>query len=308
MILALAVSGLLLPALLGVLVGMLRLVDDPEAAVDHLNVFALYVAFPALLFVGLARAEEPLPGGWAFWVAVPLALLLALVPLRPVGDRVGGAAGTLALTVSFGNVAYLGLPVVEVVLGPQAMGTASLVVGLHVVLSLLVGPLLLLLWGGGDATGALGRSVRRVAVQPLLWAPLLGLASRLLPDGAREAAVALVAPLGRAAAPVALFLLGLYLHTHAARVRSVDRVVVAHVVAKLVWLPLVTACVLAILGLGRDEAAVILLLSSMPPAITTFALARAWRQGADRVAQAVVAGSGAAVVVVPLVAWWVRAG
>ncbi|MCB9680991.1 MAG: AEC family transporter [Alphaproteobacteria bacterium] len=306
MTLLLATVGLLLPVLLGVGAGAVRLFDAPDAAVDHLNRFALYIGFPALIVVGLASGTAPLPRSPVFWLVVPVALAVALAPLRAVGRAVGASGGTLALVTSFGNVAYLGLPVVARVLGDAALAEASLVVGVYVLLSMTVGPVLLLSWSGRDGSTALGTSVRTVARQPLAWAPIVGVACRALPLGTRQAVAALLAPLGAAAAPVALFLLGLYLHTHAGRVGRPDRVVLAHVVAKGVWLPLVTAALVAA-GLAWDgltpmAARVIVLLSAMPPAITTFAIARELEVDEGRVAQAIVAGTLASAVTIPVVA------
>lgn len=309
--LALAVAGLLLPALLGIGAGAVRLFDDPDRAVAHLNRFALYVAFPPLIYVGIAAGDEALPTGAAFWLAVPLALAVTLIPLRAVGRWVGGGAGTMALVVSFGNVAYLGLPVVQTVLGDAVMATASLIVSLHVLMSLLVGPVMLLVWSGGDGREAIERAVRKLAVQPLFWAPLVGVGARWAPEALRVGSVALLAPLGKAAAPTALFLLGLHLHTHRRRLARIDAGTVAHVVAKMGLLPLVTVGVILALrplGLPEGTAPVLLLLSAMPPAITTFAIATEFETGADRVAQAVVVGTTLAAVVLPLVAWVVTGG
>lgn len=300
-----AVLGLMLPVLLGMGGGAVRLFDDPDAAVAALNRYALYVGFPALIFAGLARADAPLPTSWVFWILVPLALGLALLPLRSVGGRLGGHAGTLALVVSFGNVAYLGLPVVERVLGAQAMPTAGLVVGIYVLLSLTVGPVLLLSWSGQDGGAALGTSLRKVSRQPLFWAPILGVGSRALPAEVSGMLVEVTDPIGRSAAPVALFLLGLYLHTHAGRLRRVDGAAWAHVVAKGLWLPLVTGGLVAAAltwgHLEREAARVVILLSAMPPAITTFALAKEFGVGEERVAQVIVAGSAVSLFTLPIV-------
>lgn len=298
-----AIIGLVLPVLLGFLSGVGKLFDDPDAAVGHLNRFALYIAFPALIFVGLAKSTTPLPADWTFWVAVPLAFCIAAAPLKWVGDRAERSGGTLALLVSFGNVAYLGLPVVDVVLGHDAMGIAGLVVGAHVLLSLTVGPILLLRWSGDGEGVALGASVRKVLKQPLFWAPVLGILSRAVPVDLRMPIVDILAPLGKAAAPVALFLLGLYVNTHLRRLKGLDGLVALHLAVKLAWLPLVTFAVIQLLGLDGVTAQVLLLLSAMPPAITTFAIATEFGVGADRVAQAIVAGSILSAVTIPLVAW-----
>lgn len=306
MTLALSAAALVLPVLLGVGAGLVRLFADPETAVDHLNRYALYFAFPALVFHGLVAADVALPTSLGFWLLVPLALVVSATLARVLFPR---DAGTLAQMVAFGNVAYLGLPIVERVLGERAMPTASLAVALHVTLALSVGPILLLRWGGGDAS--VRSTLVKAARQPLLWAPIAGIAARALPEGAREVLDALATPIGASAAPVALFLLGLYLHTHRDRMRHLGGSDVVHVAMKLAVLPVLTlggAWAFAQAGaIEVEEAQVLFLLSAMPAAITTFAIAQQLRVGADRMSRAIVATTVLAAAVIPAAAWLTRA-
>jgi len=296
---------LLAPPLLGWFAGALRLFDRPQRAVAHLNRYALYFAFPALVLAGLADASFGLPRGVFFWALVPAALALVLLGIGWLGS--GPARGPLALVASFGNVAYLGLPVVEQTLGPHALGTASLAVAIHVTLSMLLGPWLLVRWGTLHERRSSRPGRRALLRQPLLWAPVVGLGARLLPEGARVLVVAVAQPIGASAAPIALFLLGLYLHTHRRALRQVDSVTVLLVATKLLVVPGVTFA-LGLLGyqlgwLTSVEAQVLLLLAAMPAAITTFAIAQELETGVARVTQAIVASSLLCIGTVPLAFW-----
>lgn len=292
------IVGFLLPLAVGVLAAARSWFVDPVAALDALNRYALAVAFPALVVAGLATGS--LPVGLAGWLLVPVTVGLALLPL-PLVRRLGVQPGTVGLVVVFGNVAYLGLPVVEALLGAEAMDTAALLVGLHVALSMTVGPWLVAADAPEGRAVVLGRLLR----QPLLWSPFVGLALRALPSEVGQAAAALLGPLGRSAGPVALFLLGLYLHGERRRLARMDVAAWVHVLAKGVWAPTVTGlCLVVLVGGGQidlETARVAWLLSAMPPAVTTFSIAR--ELGADdaRVAQAIVAGTLLSGLVVPLV-------
>lgn len=286
--LALRIASLVLPLLLGAVAGRARLFADPDRAIQHLNLFALHFAFPALVFVGIADARFSLPDQVGFYATVPLALGAALVVVRALGRE---HAGTLALVVSFGNVAYLGLPLVARLLGDHAVGLASLAVAIHVALSMSVGPALLTRWSRGTAVEAGWRALLR---QPLLLAPFVGLGARALPPEASSVLVELLRPLGAAAAPVAIFLLGLYLHRHR-RALVLDGVALGHVAAKTLLLPLLTfawALLFHAVGvLAVLEAQVLVLLAGMPAAITTFAIAQRFGVGEARVSQAIVAST-----------------
>lgn len=292
-----AVLGFVLPLALGVLSGAVGAFADPRAALDALNRYALAVAFPALVVVGLAAGA--LPTSWVAWALVPGTVALTLAPL-PLVRHLGASPGTVGLTVVFGNVAYLGLPMVEAVYGAEAMDTASLLVGMHVALAMTVGPWLLATGGSASHREVAARLVR----QPLLWSPFVGLGLRLVP-GAADLVVAALGPLGRSAGPVALYLLGLYLHLERRRLARVDRAAWVHVLAKGIWAPIVAGVAVALLrgrGLIDDETArVAWLLSAMPPAVTTFSIARELGGDEARVAQAIVAGTLMSAAVVPVI-------
>lgn len=302
MVLALRIAALLVPLALGFVAGRARLFAAVDQAISHLNLFALYVAFPALVYVGIADARFALPTSVGFYAIVPVALVSALLFTRALGVPV---AGTVALVVAFGNVAYLGLPLVARIVGDEVVGLASLAVAIHVSLSMLVGPFLLLRWSGASGEAPM----RAVLTQPLTWAPFVGLAARALPSEVVGASVEILAPLGSSAAPVAMFLLGLYLHRHREALR-LDAVALRHVVAKLVVLPAATfALALAFHRagmLGTTEAHVLVLLSAMPAAISTFAIAERFGVGEKRVCQAVVASTWISAATLPAMVVLVR--
>jgi predicted permease len=295
---------LAVPVLLGVLVGRVHLVRDVGATVDGLNVYTLYVGFPALIAVGVVGVAGGVASQWGFWAVVPivdLALVLASLGLaKLVPDR---QAGTMALVGLFGNTAYLGIPFAVSVLGASARGPATLLVAVQVAIAVAVGPVLLTRWSGDHGTGV---DWGRVLRQPLLWSPLMGLVVRSLPAGPQGAVLDVLGPLAASTAPVAMFLLGLYLYRSAARVRSADAGIWLHVALRLLLAPAVSWGVgEALVGVGALDAsalAVVVLLGGMPAAIATFSLAHHADVGPDRVASVVVRSSVASAVTLPLLA------
>lgn len=298
-------GALVLPVVLGVLSGRLRLFDQPEHAIAVLNRYALYVAFPALVLLGVADSTFETPAGIGFWATPVLSLATTLGLLYVASAWIGTSSerGTLALVASFGNVAYLGLPIVQAGLGPGAMGTAALAVAVYLTLSLLVGPLLLLRWSP-DAEGSLGSPLAKVMKLPLLWAPLMGFLVQRLSEGPRSVLMGVLEPVGLSAGPVALFLIGLYVHTHrqsVSRPRSAD---LRHGTVKLILCPLVTAGWASVLiGLESESARVLILLSAMPVAITTFALSQEFQAGTAMVARTIVLSTLASASTLPLILW-----
>ncbi len=297
-----ALLALVAPVLAGIVAGASRLFADPDAAIDALNRYALYIAFPAMVTNGLLSSELAIPSAPGFWLLVPLVLLATALLARA---SMRESAPTIALILAFGNVAYLGLPVVAAALGERAVPLASLAVAIHVSLALTIGPALLLRWSGsGDR---LTSDLRRLIRQPLLWAPIVGLALRLVPSSARSPIAAVLDPIGRSAGPVALFLLGLYLYVNRARVRRIDLSDAAHVAFKTLLMPALAlggAVLLARFGwMSMPEARVLFVLSAMPAAITTFAIAREHGIGTDRVSRAIVLSTIASAATIPAAIW-----
>ncbi len=294
---ALAFITLATPTLIGALCGRIGLFDNPDAAVTTLNRYALYIAFPALVFAGLTDASFVPPDQPGFWLLIWVAMA-ATAALSRLAAPVH--AGPLTLAGISGNVAYIGLPLCVSVLGDGALGTASLAVSVFILGALTLGPTLLVRWGGGpDAS-----PIRGVLRQPLFWAPFVGLGARLLPASVLQPLHSLAKPLGSSAAPVALFLLGLYLWTQRARLGEGGRVAVGLVSAKLLLFPALVALLVwaaRAAGWHDDQAArIFLIMAATPTAIAAFALANEFEIGQEPVAQGVVGSTLLSALTLPI--------
>jgi len=287
---------LAVPALLGAGCGALRLFPDPRAAVVVLNRYALYIGFPALVTCGLLLPSAVIPDQPAFWLLWPVTLALMLLGVPRARDSAMG------LAMTFGNVAYLGLPYVPAVMGEGMSGPAALAVAVHVTGAVTIGPALLAKAAGTQ--GGAREVLRRVAGQPLFWAPAAGLAMRASSPSLRTAAADVLQPFAASAAVIALFLLGLHVFTERARLRSIGTAVLGLVAARMLLAPaLVLALAWAVVSLGwlpAELARVHVLLAAMPLAITTFSMAHDAGVEADRVAGAVVVSSLLAIAMLPL--------
>jgi len=288
----------------GALAGLLRLFPSPTAAVGVLNRFALYIAFPMLVVASLGSGALALPDGVGFYAvhavaaAAQLLVTYALVASAARGLRRDRAA--IVVGSVFGNIAYLGIPFCASVLGAHVIGIASLSAAIHIVIGMTIGPALLLRERSGHGGATVGRLVAGVARQPLVWSPFVGLLLRQLPATVRAPVLDVLTPVGSAAGPVALFMLGLYLHTERARLLGA---------CKLAVYPALTAGALALVqsfaAISVDAAQVVLLVSAMPTAVTAFALTEEYGTGRETVAHAIVLSTVVALVSLPLLAAWV---
>lgn len=288
-----AASPLLVALAAGFVFGLAKLFERPDHAIAALNRFCLYLAFPALIFANVYEAElavDELAGFVAATIVPTLVLLLLLgASTRRLEPHARAAMG---LGAGLGNIAYLGIPLSASLLGPQVVGLASLSAALHIVVTIPLGTWLLLRWGPRAQTQAGVRPLARALAQPLVWAPILALLARLLPGAWLAPVLGPMHWIGGAASPVALFMIGLYLHAQRRellRLRWTDAGLIA---AKLVVLPaLALGCVFVcrqLDALSLEAGKVVLIQASMPTAITTFALAEEYGIGREAIVRGIV--------------------
>ncbi|MGM0578628.1 MAG: AEC family transporter [Myxococcota bacterium] len=302
-------APLLVAIALGVLAGAVRLFPRPGTAVEMLNRYVLYVAFPLLIVGSVGSARYEVPAEPAFYLSHVLAFALVVGAIRLSGavlPSLRANLGALSLGGLFGNIAYVGLPFTTRVLGEEALGLAAMAVSVHVVLSMTLGPLLLLRWNAETRDLEAGTLLRMVARQPLVWSPFVGLLVRALPEDVVAPVLAPLAPVGGSAAPVALFMLGLYLHLNRRELRRPDAETAFLVVAKLAMFPALALAATWPLYrhglLAPLELQVIVLLCAMPTAITTFSISQDYDVGQRVVARGIVASTVLCLATLPVVA------
>ncbi len=280
--------------LLGALAAGLPVFARRPGTIDALNGYVIYVAFPLLIITGTADPSQAIPGAPGFYLAhaaLFAAMALLFAGLGAAVPRLRSELGAAALGALFGNIAYVGLPFVVQTLGPSSLGYVSVGVAVHVALAMTVGPTLLLRWQGGRPR-PLGLVLRRLALQPLVWAPLVGSLLRLAPEPALRHALPPFAPVAASAPPVALFMLGLYLRANSSSFRGLDLPALALTAGKLIAAPaLALAIALPLLHAGyltQLEARVFALLAAMPTAIAAFSLSQELALGQRTIARGIV--------------------
>ncbi len=297
-------AQLAIPALLGALAARLGVFEDPRRAIAHLNLYAITIAFPALIAKGLIGADVALPRAPMFYLLWPLVLVVLLASARLI-PRLRPHAGTIALISTFANVAYLGLPYVTAVFGEEIAGPAALVVSIHVVGAVSLGPALLVAWSESEEETVTLRSVAAKLVRmPLFWSPFAGLLLRAFPDAVQNPALAAISPLAASAAPVALFLLGMHVWVERAHLLKMNRRLFGHLTLRVVLAPSValglSAIAYALGWLAGEWAALHVVLAAMPAAITTFSMAHDADVGVDLVAATIVWSTILAVGMLPV--------
>jgi malonate transporter len=271
---ALPIFGIILA---GYLAGRWRILG-PEAT-TALNAFVSYFALPVLFFGTLARTpvaavlDPALMLG--FGIAVLATFLIGMASARLV-SRAGLAAMSLqGIAASWGNVGYMGVPLCLAAFGEASLPPAMLTVIVTAIVAMVLGVMLIELEvaAGHGPLKTFLRAAFNVARNPLPMSIALGIL---------VSAIGLPIPvpvekwldlLGSAAAPCALFAIGLFLSDKSIRPGLAEASLITAI--KLVLQPLLAVLILPFfVDLSSTAGQVALLMAALPTAANAFVLAK----------------------------------
>ncbi|MGD9507606.1 MAG: AEC family transporter [Geminicoccaceae bacterium] len=270
------ILGVALPFFAVLLCGMLavqqRLIDN--AGLIGVNAFVFWFALPGLLFHKVATTPFERLTDWTLYVgyegACVALYLLVLGVARRVFRRTLRDAAMLAFAASWGNVGYMGVPLLSASHGELGVLPAILAMVLDTLV--LQSLTILLLEADGAGRGGLGTVARAVIGNPLIIAVFAGGLVAGFDIPLPLPVVGFLSLLGPAAAASALFALGGTLRPSA--LASDRRLVVAVVAAKLLLLPAIAWAGFFVIPVPAELQAPLLLTTALPTAASVFVIAQ----------------------------------
>lgn len=268
-------------------------------ATAYLTRFVFYFALSAMLFGFAANLDVAAIFSWPFVFAYLLGtsaiwLVVAAAALWRGTSR--EEAVFEAHTGVIGNVGFLGIPMLVLLLGPGAVGPVLLVLAVDlIVFSSILTMLITGLRAGRVSAQSFGILGMGLLKNPMIVSVVLGIlwgATGLsLPAPVNE----FLTLLGAAATPCALFAIGASLAG-----RSAERVEVAAwlSVSKLVLHPAAVAGACWLFGVTGYAAGVMVAAAALPVAGNVFILAQHYRVAPQRVSTAILLSTAASVLTV----------
>ena len=290
-----------------------KLKQIPDTALAWMNFFIVYVALPALFYRILAQTPLQQLARIDFVFATTLATFWAFTISFAVGMAIRRgdiAESTIAgLAGGYGNIGYMGPGLALATLGARAAVPVALIFCFdNIVLFTMVPFLMALASPRPMSVGAIAlQVVKRVALHPLIVASALGVLSAAVHFQPPVALDRLMQFLQNAAAPCALFALGV---TVALRplVKTPWEVPFLTVV-KLALHPVLVFLLLSFFGpfdqIWIDTA---VLMAALPPALNVFVFARQYDVWVEQASSAVLVGTLVSVVTLTSVMWMVKSG
>lgn len=309
------VAGLVLPLFGLVFLGYLsgRLKKIPLEGLAWLNFFILYIALPAMFFRLLATTpvSEFANGRFLFNTTLGTFLIFVLCFLiaRLLRHNDTRTATVQGFAGAYGNIGYMGPPLAIAAFGPQAGVPVALVFCLDNAMHFTLAPTLMAL--GDSQRKAVGKLILGIVVKiishPFILATIAGISAAWFEFRPPAAIDQLLANAAGAAAPCALFAMGV-----TAALRPLKRIPVELtylIPVKLLLHPLLVYLLLSRLpGLDPVWLHSAVLLAALPSATNVFVIAQQYSVWEERASSVVVLSTLLSVVSVTGFLYLVKVG
>ncbi len=283
----------------------------PESGLAWMNFFIIYVALPALFYRILATTPLDQLRQVGFIAATVFASFTAFAIAFAIGllvSKGGIAQATIAgLAGGYGNVGYMGPGLALSTLGQEAAAPIALIFCFDTLLWFSLVPLLMEIAGTERKTipRAVFDVVKSTVLHPFLIASALGVLSAAYHFEPPVALDRLLGFLQNAAAPCALFTLGVTVALRPLEKMPWELPLIAPV--KLLLHPVLTLLMLSLFGpFAESWVYAAVLMAALPPALNVFVFARHYDAWVAQASGAVLFGTIASVVTLTSVMWLVR--
>lgn len=280
-----------------------------NSAASELNRFVIYLGLPALLFDSMSRLSASDFANLRFIAVFAAGVMIVFLLTAWIRIRQQAAAPDViidSLGTSYANVGFIGIPLCYLAFGADGLPPSVIAMVMTACLLFAVAIVLLetCLHAHAGVLGTVRKVGRSLLRNPIMIAPLAGIAVALsglaLPSGVQQ----LFKILGGAASPCALVSLGLFL---AQPPREGASAPVGLLVAfKLLLQPAITA-ILAywVLPLPRLWADSAVLLSAMPIGTGPFMLAELYQREVAGMSRAILISTTLSLPTIALILAWI---
>lgn len=289
------VIGLVLPFFGLIFMGFLvaRITRQPIEALGWMNTFIIYVALPALFFQLLAKTPFERLTEWSFIFGAVFStyLVFSVMFIGSILLSGGGIAESTikGLAAAYGNIGYMGPGLALLAFGEEAAVPVALIFCFENIMHFAIAPMMMALSGDDKSTPlalALGVA-RKIALHPFIIATAVGVAGAYFEVRPPVPIERFLEYLARAAAPCALFAMGVTLALRPLKRVPTEMAPIA--LLKLVVHPLVAWVVLSWVGNFSPEwvfSAV--LLAALPTATNVFVIAQQYNVWVQRASASVL--------------------
>lgn len=289
------VFGLVLPFFGLIFLGLLaaRLVRFPGDALGWMNVFVIYVALPALFFQLLSKTpvERLTEWGYIFGTVFTTFVIFALMFTGSVlASRGEIAQSTIrGLAAAYGNIGYMGPGIALLAFGEEAAVPVALIFCFENIMHFTIAPLMMALSGKSELSlpRLIGQVISKIVLHPFIIATAIGFLAAFTEFRPPAAVDRLLVTLSQAAAPCALFAMGVTLALRP--IKRFPSAIVPISVLKLILHPVL--CYVALSWIGNFSPTWIytaVLLAALPTATNVFVIGQQYGVWVERASATVL--------------------
>ncbi|MGB8817129.1 MAG: AEC family transporter [Rhizobiaceae bacterium] len=309
------VIGLVVPFFALILIGFIlgKRASHELSALGWMNTFVIYVALPALFFKLMAKTPVEQFGEWHFVLGATgstfLLFMAVLLAVRLLARHTMPVAMIQGFASAYGNIGYMGPGLALTAFGEQAAVPVALIFCFDNALHFTMAPFIMGLSDRKSVSLArlAGQVLVKILTHPFILATLVGVGFAISGLELPKPMTRLVDLLANAAAPCALFAMGVTL-----AMRNVTRIPaeMAYIAPlKLIAHPLLVWVMLSIAG---DFPSVwvfaAMLMASLPSATNVFVLAQQYDTWTEKASAAVLITTCLSIVSVSMLIYLVGNG
>ena len=290
-----------------------RLMNIPEEGLQWMHFFAIYIALPGLFFNLVSQTPFAELSNIAFITTTTVSTYTIYTLAFGIGLYVTRgnirSAAIQALAGSYSNIGYMGPALTLATLGPAAAAPTALIFMFDNILFFSLTPLMMAVGGTSESHifSTIWAVFKKIALSPFIIAVVLGIASAYFQIHPPVAIQKMLAFLQNAAAPSALFIMGVTV-----ALRPVTRIAPEIPVLlgiKLVVHPLFVWLLLSVIGgFDRVWTFTAVLMAALPPGLNVFVMATQYGVYVERASSVVLFGTIASVITVTALLYGISQG
>lgn len=282
----------------GYLFAKLRIAQ--EGWIDTLNSYVVRIGFPSVIFYSLAKSPihfseyYPLIITNSFHLVFCFSLAILIARVFKLSDQM---KRTLFISLPYGNVAYLGLPVLSEVFGQQIIPHASLIISTYLIWTFTVGIFYL------EKTAKAQVDYKNLAFgllkNPLLIGVFLGILGSFLHINPDSVFLKVFDIIGKSTTPVIMLSLGIFISQVKFGKWDEWVSITAFTTVKILILPAIFMLWITVFHLNRSDFSPSLLEAAMPFALTPYALAGVYDLDRNFITKAIMLSTTLSIIVLP---------
>lgn len=309
------IVGLVLPFFGLIFIGFFvaRISRQPVEALGWMNTFVIYVALPALFFQLLARTPFEELTEWGFIFGSVFSTYLVFSAMFVASALLSGgeiAESTIkGLASAYGNIGYMGPGLAVLAFGEQAAVPVALIFCFENVMHFTIAPMMMAL--AGDDKRPLPQLAAgiasRIVLHPFIVATAIGVAAAYFEFRPPVPLERLLSYLSAAAAPCALFAMGVTLALRP--LKRVPHEIAPIAVLKLIVHPLLCYAMLSWIGhFSETWVFSAVLLAALPTATNVFVIAQQYGVWVQRASASILITTCVSVVSLTGLLYMIRSG